>query len=55
MLGQLQVVTMFSNVRHLSANGDHVELSPRGDMDLIEFLRLFPAVEALRLSGGLAA
>ncbi|KAH9161341.1 hypothetical protein EDB89DRAFT_739871 [Lactarius sanguifluus] len=56
LLGQL--VTVSSNVDHLSAHGDHVESSRRFDMDSTKWLpllRLFPTVEALHLSGGVAA
>ena len=56
LLGQLD--TMFSDVGHLSAHGDNVDLSWRGGRDSIEwlpFFRLLPAVEELHLSGGVAA
>jgi hypothetical protein len=52
VLGRL--VAMFSHVGHLSTNGSCLEWRDMEDLDNIEwllFLRLFPAVEKLHLSG----
>ncbi|KAH9168951.1 hypothetical protein EDB89DRAFT_2244973 [Lactarius sanguifluus] len=53
VLGQL--VPMFSNVDHLDANGDHVYSRGIDITDWLPFFRLFPVVETLHLSGGVAA
>jgi len=52
VLGQL--VAMLSNVGHLFVHGDHEDFGREEDTDeWLPLLRLFPAVEALRVSGGL--
>ncbi|KAH9037999.1 hypothetical protein EDB83DRAFT_2524576 [Lactarius deliciosus] len=50
-----QVVSLFSKVDHLDANGDHVYSRAMDITDWLPFFRLFPAVETLHLSGGVAA
>jgi hypothetical protein len=53
VLGQL--ASTFPNVDHLSADGDR-DLSTETDItDWLPFFRLFPAVEAMHLSGGAGA
>ncbi|KAH9038007.1 hypothetical protein EDB83DRAFT_2318535 [Lactarius deliciosus] len=46
---------MFSHVDHLDAHGNEVELTEDDMVDWIPFFHLFPAVETLHLSGGVAA
>ncbi|KAH9010519.1 hypothetical protein EDB84DRAFT_1101135 [Lactarius hengduanensis] len=53
VLGQL--VPMFSNVDHLDAHGDGVDPTEMDFADWLPFFRLFPAVQTLHLSGGIAA
>ncbi|KAH9003648.1 hypothetical protein EDB86DRAFT_3240985 [Lactarius hatsudake] len=50
-----QLVPMFSYVDHLDAHGDHVYSRGMDITDWLPFFRLFPAVETLHLSGGIAA
>ena len=52
-LGQLAAT--FSNVDHLSVHGDQLGLDEMDSTEWFPFLRQFHAVEALRLSGGVAA
>ncbi len=57
LLGRL--VAMLSNVGHLSVHGEHKESRarfdpPHDDTEWLPLLRLFPAVEALHVSGMLA-
>ena len=52
-LGQLTAT--FSNVDHLSVHGDQFGLDEMDSTEWLPFLRQFPAVKALRLSGGVAA
>ncbi|KAH9019849.1 hypothetical protein EDB84DRAFT_1516200 [Lactarius hengduanensis] len=55
-LGQL--AHTFSHVDHLDAHGDDVELVEFSEVDMVDwvpFFHLFPAVETLHLSGGVAA
>lgn len=40
---------------HLSVHGDQLGLDEMDSTEWLSFLRLFPAVEALHLSGGVAA
>ena len=51
-LGQLAAT--FSNVDHLSVHGDQLGLDEMDSTEWLSFLRQFPAVEALHLSGGVA-
>ncbi|KAH9030277.1 hypothetical protein EDB83DRAFT_2420944, partial [Lactarius deliciosus] len=51
ILGQL--IPMSSHVRHLDAHGDQVK--SRQTADWLPLFRLFPAVQTLHLSGGIAA
>jgi hypothetical protein len=51
----LTEVALFSNVVHLYALGDFVDTSGIRTSHWLQFFRLFPAVRALRLSGGMAA
>ncbi|KAH9161026.1 hypothetical protein EDB89DRAFT_1914129 [Lactarius sanguifluus] len=53
VLGQLS--PMFSHVEYLDAHGDEVESTEDDMVDWIPFFHLFPAVETLHLSGGVAA
>lgn len=53
VLGQLAAT--FSEVNHLTAHGDHVYSREMDITEWLSFFRLFPAVEALHLSGGVAA
>ncbi|KAH9029649.1 hypothetical protein EDB85DRAFT_1507572 [Lactarius pseudohatsudake] len=53
VLGQL--VPMFSNVDNLDAHGDGVDPTEMDFADWLPFFRLFPAVQTLHLSGGIAA
>jgi hypothetical protein len=53
VLGQL--VATFSKVDHLTAHGHHVYSREIGITDWPPFFCLFPAVEVLHLSGGVAA
>ena len=53
ILGQLAAV--FPNVVHLFARGDHVDSAEIGLAEWLPFFRLFPSVEALHLSEGVAA
>ncbi|KAI9430940.1 hypothetical protein H4582DRAFT_2085898 [Lactarius indigo] len=48
-----QLIPISSHVEHLDAHGDHVDSSEIADW--LPFFRLFPAVETLHLSGGVAA
>ena len=50
-----QVASTFSNVDHLSAHGDQDGLYGMHSTEWLPFLRQFPAVETLHLSGGVAA
>ena len=53
-----KVVALFSNVGHLFTHASCLEWRDMADLDSIEwlaFLRLFPAVETLRLSGDMAS
>ena len=53
-----KVVALFSNVGHLFTHASCLEWRDMADLDCIEwlaFLRLFPAVETLRLSGDMAS
>ncbi|KAH9029654.1 hypothetical protein EDB85DRAFT_2290745 [Lactarius pseudohatsudake] len=50
-----QLVPMFSYVDHLDAHGDHVYSRGMDITDWLPFFRLFPAVQTLHLSGGVAA
>jgi hypothetical protein len=50
-----QLAATFSNVDHLSAHGDQLELDVMDSAEWLPFLRQFPAVEALHLSGAVAA
>jgi hypothetical protein len=50
-----QLAATFSNVDHLSVEGDQMELDVMESSKWLPFLRQFPAVEALHLSGGVAA
>jgi hypothetical protein len=51
----LTKVALFSNMVHLYALGDFVDTSGIRTSHWLQFFRLFPAVRALRLSGGMAA
>jgi hypothetical protein len=53
MLGQL--VAMFPNVDQLSVHGDNVDPTSMESAEWLPFFRLFHAVEALHLSGGVTA
>jgi hypothetical protein len=53
VLGKL--VTTFSKVNHLTTHGDHLYSREMDISEWLPFFRLFPAVEALHLSGGVAA
>ena len=50
-----QLVATFSKVDHLTADGDHVFSREMDITQRLPFFRLFPAVVALHLSGGVAA
>ena len=50
-----QLAAMFSNVDHLSVHGNQLGLDEMDNTEWLTFLRQFPAVEALHLSGGVAA
>lgn len=53
ILGQLTAT--FSNVDHLSVHGDQAGLDEINSTEWLPFLRQFPAVEELHLSGGVEA
>jgi hypothetical protein len=53
VLGRL--VAIFSNIDHLSADGDDVESREMESADWLRFFRLFRSVKTLHLSGGVAA
>jgi hypothetical protein len=53
VLGQLAAT--FSQVNHLTAHGDHVYSREMDVTEWLPFFRLFPSVQALHLSGGVAA
>ena len=50
-----QLTATFSKVDHLSVHGDHDGLGEMDSTEWLPFLRQFPAVETLHLSGGVAA
>jgi hypothetical protein len=52
VLGRL--VPVFSNVVYLSASGDKVRSKEVDSTQWLPFFRLFPAIEFLDLSGGVA-
>ena len=53
VLGQL--LAMFSNIDHLSSFGNNLEPQKMESADWLSFFHLFQAVNALHLSGGVAA